>query len=60
MLFILVILNICEGKILANTSKGSAIQPFSSNSGTVTDYVFYLITEISVNSGNYLKIELYY
>ena len=57
MLFILVILNICEGKILANTSKGSAIQPFSSNSGTVTDYVFYLITEISVNSGNYLKIE---
>lgn len=57
MFLILLLLSACQSKILANTFRGNAIYPISSNAGVVSDYIFYLIPETSVDALDYLKIE---
>lgn len=56
-MLLLVLLSICQGKILPNNAHGHAVYPLSSNAAEVTDYYFYIITERSAVAGDYLKIQ---
>ena len=54
-LFFLLI-TITAGKISPITSSGNGIAPIWSNSGIVTDYIFSIISTLTIPSGNYMKI----